>query len=73
MKKGLFTFLLTCILAVMSLSAQVENPATWTFSRTDLGKGEYELTMKAILEPGMESVFHVYAGRRTFGHYFDVE
>lgn len=52
MKKGLFTFLLTCILAVMSLSAQVENPATWTFSRTDLGKGEYELTMKAILEPG---------------------
>ena len=40
MKKGLFTFLLTCILAVMSLSAQVENPATWTFSRTDLGKGE---------------------------------
>ncbi|EHP50768.1 protein-disulfide reductase DsbD family protein [Odoribacter laneus] len=52
MKKGLFTFLLTCILAVMSLSAQVENPAKWTFSRTDLGKGEYELTMKAILEPG---------------------
>ncbi|WP_298613281.1 cytochrome c biogenesis protein CcdA [uncultured Odoribacter sp.] len=52
MKKGLFTFLLTCILGVMALSAQVENPATWTFTQKDLGNGEYELTMQAILEPG---------------------
>lgn len=52
MKKGLFTFLFTLLLGVFAVNAQVANPAKWSFSQKALGNGEYELTMKATLDPG---------------------
>lgn len=55
-KKGI-AFLLTFILGVFTLSAQVTNPAKWSFSQKDLGNNEYELTLKATLQPG----WHVYS------------
>lgn len=73
MKKGLFTFLLTCILAVMSLSAQVENPGHMDFFPDGFRERGIRADNESNFRTGMESVFHVYAGRRTFGHYFDVE
>lgn len=35
------------------------NPAQWTFSQKDLGNGEYELVLKAELEPGW-TVYSMY-------------
>ena len=52
MKKGLFAFLLTFMLGIFTVSAQVENPAQWSYSQKSLGNNEYELVFKAALEPG---------------------
>lgn len=57
MKKGLFAFLLTVIVGIFSVAAQVENPTTWSFSQKSLGDNEYELTLKADLQPG----WHIYS------------
>lgn len=57
MKKGLLAFLLTFIVGVFSLSAQVENPTKWSFSQKSLGNNEYELVFKAQIEPG----WHIYS------------
>jgi len=57
MKKGLFAFLLTCIVGLFTVYAQVENPARWSFSQKNLGNGEYELVLKADLQPG----WHIYS------------
>lgn len=57
MKKGLFAFLLTFIIGVFSVSAQVENPTKWSFSQKSLGNNEYELVLKANVQPG----WHVYS------------
>lgn len=51
MKKGLLTFLFTLVLGLFTISAQVENPAKWSFSQKSLGNNEYELTMKATIAP----------------------
>ncbi|WP_251619782.1 protein-disulfide reductase DsbD family protein [Odoribacter lunatus] len=52
----LFCFLIGCF---FSLKSQVTNPAQWTFSQKDLGNGEYELVLKAELEPGW-TVYSMY-------------
>lgn len=52
MKKGLLALLLFLVGSVFVVTAQVENPAKWTFSQKNLGNGEYELTLKAELDPG---------------------
>lgn len=52
MKKRLFTFLLFLVTSVLTVTAQVENPASWSFSEKNLGDHEYELTFKAELKPG---------------------
>lgn len=57
MKRGLLAFLLTFIIGVFSVSAQVENPTKWSFSQKELGNNEYELTLKAELQPG----WHIYS------------
>ena len=57
MKKGLFTFLLTLIVGVFSVFAQTENPTSWSFSQKNLGNDEYELTLKATIQPG----WHIYS------------
>lgn len=57
MKKGLFAFLLTFIVGIFTLSAQVENPTRWSFSQKSLGNNEYELVFKAQIEPG----WHIYS------------
>lgn len=57
MKKGLLAFLLTVIVGIFSVTAQVENPTTWSFSQKSLGNDEYELTLKADLQPG----WHIYS------------
>lgn len=57
MKRGLFTFLLTFIVGIISLCAQVENPTNWTFSQKELGNNEYELTLKSDIQAG----WHVYS------------
>ena len=57
MKKGLFAFLLTFMLGIFTVSAQVENPAQWSYSQKSLGNNEYELVFKAALEPG----WHIYS------------
>ncbi len=57
MKKGLFTFLLTFIVGLFVVSAQVENPTQWSFSQKNLGNNEYELVFKAEIETG----WHVYS------------
>lgn len=57
MKKGLFAFLLTFMLGIFTVSAQVENPAQWSYSQKSLGNNEYELVFKACLEPG----WHIYS------------
>ncbi len=44
---------------VFSLAAQVENPAKWTFSQKNLGNDEYELVLKAELDPGW-TVYSMY-------------
>ena len=44
---------------VFSLTAQVENPAKWTFSQKNLGNNEYELVFKAELDPGW-TVYSMY-------------
>ncbi len=59
MTKGLVAFLFFFVGCVFSLTAQVENPAKWTFSQKDLGNGEYELVLKAELEPGW-TVYSMY-------------
>ena len=59
MKKGLFAFLFFFIGCVFSLTAQVENPAKWTFSQKNLGNNEYELVFKAELDPGW-TVYSMY-------------
>ncbi len=59
MKKGLFAFLFFFIGCVFSLAAQVENPAKWTFSQKNLGNDEYELVLKAELDPGW-TVYSMY-------------
>ena len=57
MKKGLLAFLLTCIVGIFSVSAQVENPTQWSYSQKDLGNNEYEIVLKAQIEPG----WHIYS------------
>jgi len=57
MKKGLFAFLLTFMLGIFTVLAQVENPAQWSYSQKSLGNNEYELVFKAALEPG----WHIYS------------
>lgn len=57
MKRGLFTFLLTFVVGIISLCAQVENPTKWTFSQKELGNNEFELTFKADIQAG----WHVYS------------
>ncbi len=57
MKKGLFAFLLTFLVGILSVSAQIENPTRWSFSQKNLGNNEYELFFKAEIEPG----WHVYS------------
>ena len=57
MKKGLFAFLLTFLVGILSVSAQIENPTRWSFSQKNLGNNEYELVFKAEIEPG----WHVYS------------
>lgn len=57
MRKGLFTFLLTLMVGIFSISAQVENPTKWSFSQKSLGNNEYELVFKAMIESG----WHVYS------------
>lgn len=57
MKKRLFAFLLTFLVGIFSVSAQVENPTRWSFSQKSLGNNEYELVFKAEIEPG----WHVYS------------
>lgn len=52
MKRGLFAFLFTLILGVFTATAQVENPTSWSFSQKSLGENEYELVLKANLQPG---------------------
>lgn len=59
MKKGLFAFLFFFIGCVFSLTAQVENPAKWTFTQKNLGNNEYELVFKAELDPGW-TVYSMY-------------
>lgn len=59
MKKGLLTLLFAFVVSVFTGMAQIENPAHWTFSQKDLGNGEYELEMKAKLDPGW-SVYSMY-------------
>ncbi|MEG2790078.1 MAG: cytochrome c biogenesis protein CcdA [Odoribacter sp.] len=57
MKKGLFTFLLTFIVGIVTVFAQVENPTKWSYSQKSLGNNEYELTLKTDLQPG----WHIYS------------
>lgn len=57
MKKGLFAFLLTFFVGFSAVFAQVENPSRWSYSQKDLGNGEYELVLKADLQPG----WHIYS------------
>lgn len=57
MKKGLLAFLLTFIVGVFSVFAQVENPTKWSYSQKSLGNNEYELVFKAQIEPG----WHIYS------------
>lgn len=57
MKRGFFAFLLTFIVGVFAVSAQVENPTRWSFSQKSLGNNEYELTLKATIQSG----WHVYS------------
>ncbi len=58
MKRGLFTFLLTFILGIFAANAQqVENPAKWIFSQKSLGNNEYELILKAEIQPQ----WHIYS------------
>ncbi|MCM1030623.1 MAG: thioredoxin family protein [Oscillibacter sp.] len=59
MKKGLVAFLFFLLGCVFSLTAQVENPAKWTFSQKSLGNNEYELVLKAELDPGW-TVYSMY-------------
>ncbi len=59
MKKGLVAFLFFLLGCVSSLTAQVENPAKWTFSQKSLGNNEYELVLKAELDPGW-TVYSMY-------------
>ena len=59
MKKGLFAFLLTFMLGIFTVSAQVENPAQWSYSQKSLGNNEYELVFKAALEPECQDT-HAY-------------
>ena len=53
----MFAFLLTFLVGILSVSAQVENPTRWSFSQKSLGNNEYELVFKAEIEPG----WHVYS------------
>ena len=48
MKKGLFAFLLTFMLGIFTVSAQVENPAQWSYSQKSLGNNEYELVLRPL-------------------------
>lgn len=57
MKRGFIAFLLTCIVGVFTVSAQVGNPTKWSFSHKSLGNNEYELTLKAEIEPS----WHIYS------------
>lgn len=57
MKRGFIAFLLTCIVGVFTVSAQVGNPTRWSFSQKSLGNNEYELTLKAEIEPS----WHIYS------------
>lgn len=57
MKKGWFAFLLTFWVGMAAAFAQVENPSRWSYSQKDLGNGEYELVLKADLQPG----WHIYS------------
>lgn len=57
MKKGLFTFLLTFLVGVFSVMAQVEDPTSWSYSQKSLGDNEYEVVLKATVQPG----WHIYS------------
>ncbi|MDE7073668.1 MAG: thioredoxin family protein [Odoribacter sp.] len=57
MKKGLLALLTTLFVGISALFAQVENPASWSFSQKSLGNNEYELTFKATVQPS----WHVYS------------
>lgn len=57
MKKGLFASFLMFVIGISALFAQVKNPTQWTFSQKDLGNNEYELVLKAELQPG----WHIYS------------
>lgn len=52
MKKTFFTSLFVFILGILALRAQVDDPAKWTFSAHELGNNQYELVLKATLDPG---------------------
>lgn len=52
MKKRLFAFLITLILGVSAIFAQVENPSSWSFSQKSIGDNEYEIVLKATLQEG---------------------
>lgn len=57
MRKGLLALLTTMLVGISTLFAQVENPASWSFSQKSLGNNEYELTFKATVQPS----WHVYS------------
>ena len=69
MKKGLFAFLLTFMLGIFTVSAQVENPAQWSYSQKSLGNNEYELVFKAALEPGWH-IYSMYTPEDGYNCYF---
>ncbi|MFI3267377.1 MAG: cytochrome c biogenesis protein CcdA [Rikenellaceae bacterium] len=45
-----FIFTITAFLSSISLFAQIENPVSWSASVKDLGNGEYELEIEALVD-----------------------
>lgn len=56
-RKYIFGFLISGLLALSPAFAQIEDPVDWSFSSKDLGGGVFELTFRATVEPG----WHIYS------------
>jgi hypothetical protein len=49
--KSLYTLILACFFT-LSLSAQIEKPVTWSFSKKKISDTEYDLIFKASIQKG---------------------
>lgn len=55
--KNIFISIITVLLSVFALQAQVFEPVKWKYEVRDLGNGEYELVFKATIDDG----WHLYS------------